>query len=62
MFEQLYLGWPQIAYLMLACLGLGVELSRHGKPKEGKYNFGLPLFVWGFILLPLLYCGGFFTK
>lgn len=31
-------GWF-IAYLIIAAMGLGSELSKHGEEKRSKYNF-----------------------
>ena len=50
---------PQIIYVAIVILGLGVELERHGKPKEGKYNFITSALVTG-LVFGLLYWGGFF--
>lgn len=33
-------GWF-IALLVIYVLNLGVELGKHGKPREGKHNFWL---------------------
>lgn len=50
---------PQILHILLVGLGLGVELSKHGKPREGKYHFGTSLLVT-LLILSLLYWGGFY--
>jgi hypothetical protein len=50
---------PQVVYLILFFLGLGICLERHGKPKTGEYNFLIDL-SGGLIALGLLYWGGFF--
>jgi hypothetical protein len=51
---------PQIVYLGLALLGLGIELERHGKPKEGEHNFGISL-ISTTITICILWWGGFFN-
>ena len=50
---------PQIIYLILMGLGLGVSLSDHGKDKTGKHNFFVKFFAT-MLGLALLYWGGFF--
>lgn len=50
--------WPQIIYLLLIALGLGVWLSQYGKPNTGKHGMETPLAT--IITLALLYWGGFF--
>ena len=51
--------WPQIIYLSLILLGLGLQIDRHGKPKDGTHNIWVDLFSTGLIML-ILYWGGFF--
>jgi hypothetical protein len=51
--------WQQIAMIVLLTLNIGIALSEHGKPREGKHNFwttffGVGLFLW------LLLSGGYF--
>lgn len=49
-----------LTYLLLMSMSLGIVLSKHGKPKEKKYNFWVSLIsyaIWFF----LLYKGGFFN-
>ena len=53
-------GWPQITYLALTCIGLGVVLSRHGESRNGEYHFGASLIARATINV-LLYCGGFWS-
>jgi hypothetical protein len=50
---------PQICYLLLVALGIGIALSEHGKPKEGKHNF-LTHLIGVSVGLAILYWGGFF--
>lgn len=49
---------PQIIYLVLSGIGLGVTLAKSGEP-SGKYNFWTTL-VSTIISLGLLLWGGFF--
>jgi hypothetical protein len=51
--------WPQIVYLILFLIGLGIAIERHGKEKTGKENF-LTTFISGIAILYLLYMGHFF--
>lgn len=53
------LNAPQIIYLFLVILGLGICLERHGKPKTGEYNFFVDLFS-AVLAFGLLYWGNFF--
>lgn len=54
------MGWPQITWLALSLLGLGIYLARHGKPREDFYNFWLGLFAT-LLNAGILYAGGFFN-
>ena len=51
--------WPQVIYLILFCVGLGIAMEKHGKEKTGKENFWTTLIV-GIAILYLLYAGHFF--
>ena len=51
--------WPQIALIGILACSLGLHLSRHGEPRQDKYNAGNCLIGQG-ILVWLLWCGGFF--
>lgn len=53
------LAWPQITYIAIACLGLGLMLALHGTPRKGKHNFWVSL-VSTFLMIFILYKGGFF--
>lgn len=51
--------WPQLMYLALCFMSLGVAAAKHGQPRE-------PWSFWGAlvnlaIVLPLLWAGGFFS-
>jgi len=50
---------PQIIYLILTCLGLGVVMSKHGEPQK-PYNIWYSL-TSTVLLWILLYWGGFFN-
>ncbi len=50
---------PQIFYLVMVALGLGISLSEHGKPREGKHNL-LSAVIANIVLAAILYWGGFF--
>jgi len=51
---------PQIVYLLLMALGLGIAMERHGKPKADKYNFTIDLISTA-LSAALLWWGGFFN-
>ena len=51
---------PQLIYLGLTMIGLGMIISKHGQPKEGNHN------AWSSIIASIvigyvLYLGGFFN-
>jgi hypothetical protein len=50
---------PQIIYLCLALLGLGISMAKHGQSKS-NYHFGVDL-ISSLLVLGLLYWGGFFN-
>ena len=52
------LGWPQIIYLLLVALSLGVSIAKHGQVRD-PYNV-MDSIIATTIVLPLLYWGGFF--
>ena len=54
------MGWPQIAYIALTAMGLGIALVKHGEPRE-PYSF-LTQIIAAAIGLGLLYAGGFFSQ
>ncbi|PLY35987.1 lytic murein transglycosylase [Pectobacterium carotovorum] len=53
------MDWPQITWIVIASLGLGVELSKHGQPRTGTRNAWVQLFATLFAAW-LLWSGGFF--
>jgi len=50
---------PQIVYIAITMLGLGVSLAQHGNPKKGKESFTVSLAA-NSITIGILYWGGFF--
>lgn len=50
---------PQIILLLLMASGLGIDLSKHGEEKKGKYNV-LNTIIAQLLMLVLLWWGGFF--
>lgn len=50
---------PQLIYLLLVGISLGVDIAKHGTPRTGKHDAwsGLIAMV---AMLALLYWGGFF--
>lgn len=53
------MGIPQICYIVIITLGLGISLAKHGEPKEDNYNFFTAL-IGAAIQIGLLILGGFF--
>lgn len=53
------LGPPQLIYLALIALNLGVVLAKHGEVKPHKTSLWTQLLNLA-IVLPLLWWGGFF--
>lgn len=52
------MGIPQIIYLFLAAMGLGLALANDGKPQP-PYSF-IKSLISSAIVLSLLWWGGFF--
>ena len=50
--------WPQLVYLGLIFLSLGLTLGKHGEPQP-KYNFFSTL-IGSILQLLILQAGGFF--
>ena len=55
------MGWPQITYLVLLGLSLGISMARHGSPRTDRHNFWIALIAES-LLLGLLWVGGFFSN
>lgn len=54
------MNWPQWVWLVLALLGIGWNMGKHGEPRTGKYD------VWGAIIATgfmawVFFKGGFFA-
>lgn len=52
------MGWPQITWIALAAMGVGIALVQHGQPRK-------PTDAWSILIgtaisSGLLYAGGFF--
>lgn len=53
------MGWPQIVWIALSAMGLGISLIKHGEQRKSNYNFWVTLISLGFEML-ILWKGGFF--
>lgn len=53
--------WPQIVYIVLVLLGLGIDFQRHGEPRTGKHNAWISL-VANVLFFAVLWYGGFFKQ
>jgi CHASE2 domain-containing sensor protein len=51
--------WPQITWLVLAVLGLGFAIAKHGEPTRHNALFSLIGVAFGLVLL---LAGGFWHK
>lgn len=51
---------PQIVYIVLASMSLGIHLVKHGEDRNKKYDFWGELIGSG-IIISILYWGGFFN-
>ena len=52
---------PQLIFLFLITIGLGIQISKHGQQKESNTYNGWIGFGNYIITLGLLYWGGFFN-
>jgi len=50
---------PQIIWIVLAALGIGIHMAKHGQPEQGTYCFFTQSICVAFTA-GLLYWGGFF--
>ena len=55
----MHLGIPQMIYLFLTFLALGISMAKHGEIKTEKENFFTTLLVI-ILLNGLMYWGGFY--
>lgn len=53
------IGLPQLIYLIMLALGLGIAMAKHGEPRP-PHDAGAAL-IGICIVLTLLYWGGFFS-
>lgn len=53
--------WPQIVYLVLLVMGVGVALARYGEPKRPDSYDIVDVLIGPATMAGLLYAGGFFT-
>lgn len=53
------MGIPQIIIVILYALNIGIELTRHGEPKQGNHNAFYTL-IGTAISVGILWWGGFF--
>lgn len=53
--------WPQITWIVLAAMGIGLHIAFHGKPRVGNHSAGPKILRVAATAL-LLYCGGFFSQ
>lgn len=54
------MGWPQVTFIALMALSVGVTLALHGKPRTGNHNVVAALIGAG-ITTGIVYAGGFFS-
>lgn len=57
---MLYLQWPQIIWIVLALLGLGIHIAKHGQPNPRTYG------AWSFLISRIIFAAllawnGFFS-
>lgn len=52
---------PQLLFIALYSIGLGISFAEHGKPKTGNHNAWASL-IAAAIVVTLLYLGGFFNQ
>lgn len=50
---------PQLIYLALSFMGIGMAIKEHGEEKKGKHNAWISL-ISALICWCILYSGGFF--
>lgn len=55
------LHWPQLVWITLACISVGTEIAKHGRPRTGTHN-AVSLAIAFCLMYGLLYAGGFFTE
>jgi hypothetical protein len=50
---------PQLIFIALALISLGIVMSKHGEPKTGSHNVFIEILATA-ISFSLMYWGGFF--
>lgn len=53
------MGWPEMIYLTLLFMALGISMAKHGEMEIREENFFTKLLMAG-IQIALLWWGGFF--
>lgn len=53
------MGWPQITWIVLAAIGVGIHVAKHGEPHKGKRT-AWPVLIRVAFCAWLLSAGGFF--
>lgn len=57
--SEMEISWPQIIWILLTAMHVGINISRHGETERGKYN-GISSAIAAGLVAGLLYWGGFF--
>lgn len=57
--QVIQLGIPQIIYLALSLVSVGIAITVHGEPKTGNHD-ALVTIISTVMMYTLLYWGGFF--
>lgn len=53
------MGWPQVIWIVIAAIALGVHIAKHGEPTGQKFHAGAQL-IYVLLMAGILYWGGFF--
>lgn len=53
------MGWPQVIWVVIAAIALGVHIAKHGEPMKQEFHAGARL-AHVVLMAGLLYWGGFF--
>lgn len=51
--------WPQMIWISIVLISVGMEIAKHGEPKEGDHDAWSTI-IAAVLLAALLYWGGFF--
>jgi hypothetical protein len=57
---NIYLGVPQLIYIILQLMSLGLIVAKWGQPMPQRNPYGWPNIVASVISVAFLYWGGFF--